>query len=55
LRIGTIQASLEQPSSGSFSNQALSKGDMEAVANWCEGADELGTLIWMAISLEVRQ
>ncbi|UNI24768.1 hypothetical protein JDV02_010492 [Purpureocillium takamizusanense] len=53
LRIGALRAS-QDPSvtvSESGGNSPCSC-DMSKVSDWCEGADELGTLIWMAVMLE---
>jgi len=52
LCIGALKASQETVTGPEHQGNGSSCFDMAMVSEWCEGADELGTLIWMAVMLE---
>jgi hypothetical protein len=51
--IGTIQSALFLKGRN-LETELRQDTSMEAISYWCERADELGTLVWMAIMLEMR-
>lgn len=56
LFIGTIQKFLKHPSTGSCGEQNADPCvGMASLVGWCKGVDELGSLLWIAVILEIRR